>query len=212
MTHVLLAVNGAPVSVRLMKQLARQSDLWVAADGGARQFFRAGLVPQVVIGDLDSLPVSLAKKIPPHRLIAVRTQQNNDLEKALSYLVKQGVTSCTLVGITGGRWDFSWANFLLLTRFAKKMQLKVVGEEWTLHVLARSACLTCVKGCRASLLPLTTCSAVSIEGFVYPLRAAQLRVGTTRTLSNQTRCSRVRISLKSGVLGVYLETKGKNIS
>ena len=128
------------------------------------------------------------------------------MEKALSYLAKKGVTSCTLVGFTGGRIDFTFGNFLLLAKWAKKMDLILAGETWQLYVLGKSRSFACKKGVRASLLPLTRCSGVSLQRFVYPLKNATLSVGTTRTLSNQTKATRVRVSLQKGVLGFYLET------
>lgn len=205
--HAILIGNGEKLSARFIKKWAKGADILAAADGGAVQLARAGLTPDVVIGDLDSLPVALRKQLNPVSVILQETQQNNDLEKALTYLAQKGITSCTLIGFTGGRWDFSFGNLLLLSRFAKKMKLMLAGEEWQFYVLTAGRRFTCSKGARASLLPLTACRGVSLKGFVYPLQGASLPVGTTRTLSNQTTARQVEVSLKKGVLGVYFETK-----
>lgn len=207
MSHTLLIGNGEKIALPRLQQLARQAHLIVAADGGCGVLLQAGIVPDWVIGDLDSLPATDAKKIPPQRLVHIPTQENNDLEKALSFLVKKGVRSCTLAGFTGGRFDFSLGNLLLLRRFARKLQLHLAGNEWDFFLLTHTRHLSCAKGARASLLPLTACGGVSLAGFVYPLHQARLNVGTTRTLSNQTTRTAVTVSLKSGILGVYLETK-----
>jgi len=203
--HALVAVNGEKLEASLLKKLAKTASLIAAADGGAAQLLCAGIMPHAVIGDLDSLPANLRRKAAAV-LVHVKTQQNNDLEKTLSYLAKKGATSCTLVGLAGGRLDFTLGNLLLLKRFAKKMQLEVVGENYHFYLLCEGRSFTCVKGARASLLPLTRCSGVSLEGFVYPLKNASLNVGTTRTLSNQTKAPRVRVALQKGILGFYLET------
>ena len=207
MSHALLIGNGETISSARLKQLARQAHLIAAADGGCSTLLKAGLTPDWVIGDLDSLPATDAKKIPPQQLVHIPTQENNDLEKALSFLVKKGVRSCTLAGFTGGRFDFSLGNLLLLRRFARKLQLHLAGNGWDFFLLTRTQRFPCAKGARASLLPLTACRSVSLEGFVYPLQHTNLNVGTTRTLSNQTARAAVTVSLKSGILGVYLETK-----
>ncbi len=207
MSHTLLIGNGEKISSARLKQLARQAQVLLAADGGCSALLQAGLMPDWVIGDLDSLPAADVKKIPPQRLVHIPTQENNDLEKALSFLVKKGVRSCTLAGVTGGRFDFTLGNLLLLRRFARKMQLQLAGNGWDFFLLTHTQRLPCAKGARASLLPLTACRGVSLEGFVYPLSPTDLAVGTTRTLSNQTTRSAVTVHLKSGILGVYLETK-----
>lgn len=206
--QALLVGNGEKLSARFLRALAKGADLVAAADGGAAQLVRAGLVPDAIIGDLDSLPVSLRRKLSCV-LVHRKTQQNNDLEKALSYLAKKGVSACTLVGFMGGRADFTFGNFLLLAKWAKKMELTLAGETWQLYALCKSRSFACKKGVRASLLPLTRCGGVSLEGFVYPLTKATLSVGTTRTLSNQTKSARVRVSLQKGVLGFYLETNAQ---
>lgn len=203
--HALLVGNGEKISDRFLRQLAKGADIVAAADGGAVQLLRAELVPDVVIGDLDSLPASLRRTLV-HALVPCSSQQNNDLEKALFYLAQKGITSCTLVGFTGGRMDFTFGNFLLLAKWAPKIDLTLVGETWQLYALSKSRSFVCKKGVRASLLPFTRCAGVSLEGFVYPLKNATLSVGTTRTLSNRTKATRVRVSLQKGVLGFYLET------
>ena len=209
MSHTLLIGNGEKISSARLKQLARQAQILLAADGGCRALLQAGLTPDWVIGDLDSLSAADAKKIPSQRLVRIPTQENNDLEKALSFLVKKGVRSCTLAGITGGRFDFTLGNLLLLRCFARKLQLQLAGDGWDFFLLTHTQRLSCAKGVRASLLPLTACRGVSLEGFVYPLQHATLNVGTTRTLSNQTTRTAVTVHLKSGILGVYLETKSQ---
>lgn len=209
MSHTLLIGNGEKISSARLRQLARQAQVLLAADGGCSALLQAGLMPDWVIGDLDSLPAADAKKIPVQHLIHIPTQENNDLEKALSFLVKKGVRSCTLTGITGGRLDFTLGNLLLLRRFARKMQLRLAGDGWDFFLLTHTQRLSCAKGVRASLLPLTTCRGVSLEGFVYSLQQSNLTVGTTRTLSNQTTRTAVTVHLKNGILGVYLETKSQ---
>lgn len=205
--HAILTGNGEKLSARFIRKWAKDADILAAADGGAVQLARAGLTPDVVIGDLDSLPIALRKRLNPVSVVWQKTQQNNDLEKALTYLAQKGITSCTLIGFTGGRWDFSFGNLLLLARFAKKMKLMLAGEGWQFYVLCSSRRFTCPRGVRASLLPLTRCGGVSLKGFEYPLQGASLPVGTTRTLSNKTTSQQVEVSLNKGVLGVYFETK-----
>lgn len=202
--RALLIGNAPSVPSATLKRLAAQADVVLAVDGGADKALRAGLSPNYVIGDLDSVSPR-AQKMLTDRLIRVPTQENTDLEKALSWAVKQQVTHATLVGFVGNRWDFSIGNLLALGRWARKLSLCVVGDGWRIFPLVKSAQIVCQKNQRISLLILKPCTGVTLSGCKYLLHDENLLPGTTRTLSNQTTATRIRLSFTRGTLLVYLE-------
>ena len=204
--RALLIGNGETVSPRLLKQLAAQANYVLAADGGADNALACGVTPNGVIGDLDSVSAHAKKKLAD-RILHVPTQENTDLEKALLWLIKQHFTHITLVGFVGNRWDFSVGNLLALARFAHKLSICVAGEKWRIFPLMHGAEFTCKKNKRVSLLPLKTCTGVTLTGLKYPLKNARLLPGTTRTLSNQTVGARFGVSFTRGTLLVYYEMK-----
>lgn len=203
--HVLLICNGSSVSKELLEQLSKQADVTVAADGGAAKAVRAGIVPDWVIGDLDSISKRMACRLGK-RIVKVSSQENTDLEKSLSFILRSfPVTRLTVVGLVGGRWDFSLGNVLHLIAYATKMDITLAGDGWRMHVLAKEARFDTLSGKRVSLVPLAPCSGVTLSGLKYPLQNASLPVGTTRSLSNQTVARQFRVTLKRGVLLVYRE-------
>jgi thiamine pyrophosphokinase len=56
-------LNGSPDSSDLLRSVAGRADLIVAADGGARFALEAGVVPDLVVGDMDSLGEDLALEV-----------------------------------------------------------------------------------------------------------------------------------------------------
>ena len=48
-------LNGAPDSERVIQAAVERADLVVAADGGARFALAAGIVPDLIVGDMDSV-------------------------------------------------------------------------------------------------------------------------------------------------------------
>ncbi len=203
--HALLIGNSPDVSPRLLKQLVQQADFIVAADGGADSARKAGIYPDVIIGDLDSASAAARRKFAKARWIFVDNQNNTDLQKALDFLSKQSGKKCTLAGFTGGRWDFSFGNLLAAYPYATKMELCFVGEGWKIFPLTSSRRFTAHAGTRVSLLPVKPCSGVTLTGLKFPLKNARLSLGTTRTLSNQAAQTHFSISIKSGFLFVYIE-------
>ncbi|MBO7190858.1 MAG: thiamine diphosphokinase [Elusimicrobiaceae bacterium] len=203
--HALLIGNSPDVSPRLLKQLAQQADWVIAADGGADSARKAGLCPDVIIGDLDSASSSARRKFSKARWIFVDNQNNTDLQKALDFISKQAGKKCTLAGFTGGRVDFSLGNILALYPYANKMELCLAGNGWKMFPLAASRRFTARPGTRVSLVPLKRCTGVTLDGLKFPLQNAQITLGTTRTLSNQAVKTHFSVSLKSGFLLVYIE-------
>lgn len=208
--RVLLIGNSPRCSRDLVRQLAKMADFILAVDGGADNARRCGVKPNAVIGDLDSVSATARQKWPDIPFLFVDNQNNTDLQKALDYLVARQCRQCTLVGFHGGRMDFSIGNFLALYPYAKKMELCVVGDGWKMYPLCSPKTFTAPIGARVSLLPLTTCSGVTLSGLKYLLKNARLTLGTTRTLSNQTTRERFSVSINRGFLLVYIEQKAQN--
>ncbi len=202
--RALLIGNGETVSARLLKQLAAQADYVLTADGGADHALACGVIPDGVIGDLDSVSAAAKRKLAD-RILHVPSQENTDLEKALLWLTKHHFTHVTLIGFVGDRWDFSVGNLLALARFTRKLKICLAGEKWRIFPLVRGTKLTCKKNKRVSIIPLKTCTGVTLSGLKYPLKNEKLLPGTTRTLSNLTLQTHFEITFTHGCLLVYQE-------
>src|SRR5919112_6773528 len=61
--HAAIFLNGSPDSPRLIQAVAGRADLVVAADGGTRYALAAGIVPDLIVGDMDSLGEDLAQEM-----------------------------------------------------------------------------------------------------------------------------------------------------
>ena len=203
--HILLIGNGEAISGEILRKLAKQADQIIAADGGAGKALEAKVVPDWVIGDLDSISKS-DSRVLRDRIVQVPSQQNTDLEKALTFITDSfPVTQLTLVGFLGGRWDFSLGNILHLISYAKKMDITLTGNGWHIHLLTHEATFPTKLKKRISLIPLAPCTGVTLTGLKYPLAKESLPVGTTRSLSNQTVSRQFSVRLKRGILLLYRE-------
>ena len=203
--HILLIGNGESISNKLLCTLARQADKIVAADGGGSKALQAGITPDWIIGDLDSISKRDLRALQP-RILNEVSQENTDLEKALSFITRTlPATHLTMVGFLGGRWDFSLANILHLIAYAKKLHITLAGDGWRMHLLTHDTRFSAKPKKRVSLVPLSKCTGVTLSGLKYPLFNETLTVGTTRSLSNQTTAKEFNVKLKRGVLLVYQE-------
>ncbi len=202
--NALLIGNGECPSPTLLQQLAARADFILAADGGAQKAAAAGIMPDKIIGDFDSL--STRHAWPKEKLLRIPRQDNTDLEKALDYLQDNHFTHVTIAGGTGGRWDFSIGNFLSVYPYLLQMDICFAADGWKIYPLIKPAEKIVRPGARVSLIPVTACQNVTLKGLQYPLQNARLELGHTgRTLSNCAAQEKISVQFTAGYLLLYIE-------
>ncbi len=200
LSNVLLIGNGTLPGAALLERLARQATFILAADGGADKARAAGIQPDLVIGDLDSLASA------PEQVLRVPRQDNTDLEKALDWLTAHRAGRVCIVGSVGGRWDFSIGNFLSVYSYLPALDIYFAGDGWKIYPLVHGTQKTVRPGARVSLIPFTACTRVNLSGTQYPLTNAQLALGHTgRTLSNCAQQAQITVQFESGFMLLYIE-------
>ena len=92
-------------------------DFIIAADGGFDSLVRNGYIPDLLIGDFDSLK----SDIPEGVRIMRHPKEKDETDMFLAYGegVKLGYCEFVMLGATGGRLDHTYANLSLLL-FAKE--------------------------------------------------------------------------------------------
>ena len=93
-------------------------DLVLAADGGYRALYSLGYMPDLLLGDFDSLgDVPLPANLPVLRF-PVR-KDDTDTGLALRYGLEQGFRDFALYGCAGGRVDHLLANLQSMARVSR---------------------------------------------------------------------------------------------
>ncbi len=158
----------------------------VAADGGAAHCLWAGHMPEVVIGDMDSLPESTKATIPPERLFPIAEQDSTDFDKALRHLTAPVVLA---VGFTGARVDHELACYNALVRHAGR-RCVIIGETDVICHLPPKLFLDVAEGTRVSLFPMRSVTGRS-EGLKWPIEgmtfAPDGMVGTSNMATGPVR-------------------------
>lgn len=93
------------------------ADLLIAADGGLPAVEAMGLVPQLVIGDFDSLGHAPGC---PNTVTLPCEKDVTDMHAAIDLGLERGYTRFALYGGTGGRLAHTLANLQLLDYLARK--------------------------------------------------------------------------------------------
>lgn len=114
---VVLANGDYPTNPLPLKVLA-EAPYVVCCDGGADEYIRRGNVPDVIIGDGDSLSEENRMKYE-HILHRLSDQETNDQTKAVNYLLSKGIRHIAIVGATGKREDHTLGNISLLIDYMR---------------------------------------------------------------------------------------------
>jgi thiamine pyrophosphokinase len=194
----------------LAKRLAgRQVEelIVIAADGGTVHCQRLGIIPDVVIGDFDSLdePELLAAQKDGAQLIRHPARKDfTDLELALRYAVERGAQEILVLGALGNRWDQSLAN-LLLPAADSLASVNITLLDWPQEIRlvrpGRSLEIQGNPGDTVSLIPLGIQPlGITTQGLEYPLDNESLEFGGTRGISNVLLGETASVTLKEGLL------------
>jgi thiamine pyrophosphokinase len=201
--RAIIFANGDPSDPEIVKHWTTQADLIIAADGGARNALAVGVMPHIVIGDLDSLDEADRAQLERSgvQLIVYPAHKDyTDLELALRHARKQHATEIIIFSALGGRWDQSLANLLLLTLpELAHIPTRIVDHHLSIQVIRDRAEITGRVGDMLSLIALQgDAHGVTIEGCEYPLHNATLPFGSTLGISNVLTQNTAKITVKQG--------------
>ncbi len=175
--HPILIVGGAPIAQDVWATVPQDIDHVVAADGGADRVIAQGRVPDVVIGDMDSLSAE-ARQSCGDRLIHIAEQDSTDFEKLL-----RRVSAPLIIGIgfLGHRLDHQMAVQSALVSFCDK-RVVLIGDQDIVFVAPPRIQLPLDAGVRVSIYPMGAVSLRS-QGLQWPTDCITMapdgRIGTS---------------------------------
>ena len=112
--NIVLVANGNfpihPVPINILKK----AELIICCDGAANNAVINGYIPNVIIGDFDSIDKNL-HKLNNIELIHIPNQNENDLRKSLQWIIDNNGNNVAILGATGKREDHSIANIFSLS-------------------------------------------------------------------------------------------------
>jgi thiamine pyrophosphokinase len=195
---------GDPVFLRERAASAAPAAL-ICADGGARHLKAAGMIPTLIVGDMDSLDRgsqetygSMGVKIIRHP----REKDETDTELALREAFVMAPDEVWIWGALGGRIDHALANLSLLVQGIQRgVDVRLIDQWCELFIVTRHAVIEGDVGQTVSLLPfMGEVSGVTLTGFEYPLTKAVMAVGRPCGISNVLAARQGVIEVDSGCL------------
>ena len=166
--EAVILANGDYPSNEKPLQILEEAPFVVCCDGGANEYIAKGHLPDIIIGDGDSLSeenrlkhASLLHHIPD--------QETNDQTKAVQYLLAQGKRNIAIVGATGKREDHTIGNVSLLMEYMRMGAVVRSYTDYGVFIPCKDTCtFNCNIGQQVSIFNFTAKNLQS-EGLAYPI-------------------------------------------
>jgi thiamine pyrophosphokinase len=198
--RALLVIGGTGPSPQALWEYAREAGFIVAADSGLDSCAAAGVVPDLVVGDMDSLsdPALLAPFPPERIMVFPRDKDETDTEIGLRVLRERGWAHVTIAGGAGGRIDHLLGIAALFEREPGPSRWITDVEDITL--VAGEAVFHGWDGSTVSVFPIgERAAALRSEGLKWPLDGLEFRRGFGG-ISNVATSDRVLVGVGIGKL------------
>ena len=181
----------------------REGDFLIAADRGYDALRRAGIAPDLIMGDFDSLGYTPeGENVLPHSPI----KDDTDLLLAIRWAMERGWRRFVIYGALGGkRLDQTVASFQTLRFLADHgAKGRLVGDGWNVALLQNAALRfpPAASGWLSLFVSGEEARGVTLRGLKYELTDAALTCGMPLGVSNEFLGCEARIAVADGALFV----------
>ena len=200
----LIIANSVLPAAHILAELRARSQLIICADGGANRAREAGLTPDYIVGDLDSISAESHAAFASAQIVHRPSQDATDLEKSLQFAVELGVERALLVGVSGLRFDHQLVNLNIAEKFCDRLLIEThddYGAGW--FVRETSLTFDAELGQQISLVAFRRAEGIRTSGLKYPLSDEALEWAVRDGLSNEVVASPVDIRVAQGTVFCY---------
>lgn len=199
----IILCNGEPPYKFQLESALLYSDLFIAADGGGNTALDFNIMPDLIIGDLDSFSNQTGSSFT---VIKIADQNSNDLEKALTHAKNANITSVTVFGATGRRVDHTVKNLSVMKRFNHQFNQLLYRDKFCdIKLITSPHTETLPVETSVSLFPLSgRVTGINTNGLKYKLINGTLENGVLDGSSNETIKPSVEITFESGDLLLFI--------
>lgn len=210
MKRAVLFCNGEIKDLACHKAMLMPDDFIVAVDGGGRFCRTLNLIPDVAIGDFDSLPAEIKEFFICNQteMIPYPAEKDYiDTVLAIETVIERGYDEILILGALGGkRTDMTIGNLMCLSLFDKNIVVRNETTEVRYILGGQKMTLAGRVGDYCSLIPLShNLSTGKSIGLKYQLDKLSFRRGETRSISNEFSARNAEIEIISGEALIIIE-------
>ena len=187
MVTTAILADGAPPTHPAARAAFDAASRLVCCDGAYRKARALGRMPDLVVGDGDSLSAADRAALG-ERFVSIAEQETNDLDKAFRTAVARfGGAGIVILGAGGLREDHFLGNVFRLPGFARAApDVAMVTDAGTFTVVTGARRYACRPGEAVSVFAPDPAARATSEGLEWPLDGASLAELWRGTLNRTT--------------------------
>ncbi len=199
--------GGEPPSSKLFKELNLNGALLIGADRGAEFFIKEKVIPDILLGDFDSIDKETLAYFRGKTEIETYKEEKDftDTEAAFLKAMEYRPEEIYLLGCTGNRLDHVFGNLSLLEKGERAgISCWLMDDHNKISIMLSSGTLLQTFGKYISFQSFGgPIEDFSLEGVRYPLNGYTLKLGDPRTVSNEFEEGTINVSFGSGAVLVF---------
>lgn len=198
MRKIAFVANGVINNYPLIANLIHTYDRVVAVDGGLFHCREMKIMPDLLVGDLDSTTPELLQEYLHLPILKFPTEKDDtDLELAIKAIDLTNIETIGLFGTMGNRLDHTLNNLNLLYQFSKTI---IETENESAFLIENEKQINCFPSQKISLLPLNSSAfGVTTSGLQWELTNVNINQNF-RSISNVCLNHSVKINVSKGGL------------
>ncbi len=201
----IIVTGGNKPSKKLLNSYIKSGDLIIGADKGSEYLYDYEIMPNIILGDFDSISEEKLKKIEEKQVEIIKfppEKDYTDTEIAIMEAMKRGADTIYLFGGLGTRADHSLGNIgLLLTTKNKGARLLIVDDHNKMYLADKNMSLNGSQGEIISFHALSNVvKGFEIRGAKYNLNSYDMHLLDPRAVCNEFIDTPINIKYESGEL------------
>jgi thiamine pyrophosphokinase len=205
----LIVAAGKMPSKKLLAERAEHSNFIIAVDGGILAFKKTDIIPNLIVGDMDSATAVLVQRyirVGSENRRAAAEKNETDTQLALDLAIRKGAKEILLLGATGGRIDHTLSNIMLLKRALRAgVSMRIEDKTQVIEIGQGEFDILGTPGQTVSILPVNSFARVTASGLYYPLKKLGLSNEKPRGVSNIFLRGKAHISTRQPVFIIKIK-------
>lgn len=204
----IILANGEYGEIEAYRNIFKDGDVILCADGGANFAYEMGLMPAYIIGDLDSIRPEVKEYYETCQVEFKKYSSHKDftdMQLVLSTALEQGADEMLLLGTLGKRLDHTLANLYSGIDLVKQgIKLSHFTPEGWVYIINQDIIIEGNPGDIVSVMTLTDeAHGVSEVGFEYAPTDAEMEKSKPYAISNVLAGQQGTIGVQTGILAVF---------
>lgn len=180
--------------------IINEDDLVIAADGGLRNTEKFNIIPDLIVGDFDSLNyIPKGENVVVHPVIKDET----DTILAIDIAFEKGYKDFIIYGCLGGRLDHTFASIQTASYITEKGGNVVFKSKESFMTVLKNSSIHFSEKCEGYISVFSiseTASGVTEKGLFYELSDSKLTAVYPLGISNRFKGVKSYVSVKNGKL------------